>query len=157
MIPILALAAAMPAVGQAKAAVQRFREHMSERILYFTTTRQSDKPAAQIRLARAELDVQQAELLLRSVVQDVMALRDRATRADRARWVASYAFAVDQSKRVLQSIAEASGAHAHFQSHPLQRAVRDINTIACHVVFDLDSRLENFGKTMLGLEPEGLI
>jgi alkylation response protein AidB-like acyl-CoA dehydrogenase len=157
MIPILALAAAMPAVGQARAAVQRFREHMSERILYLTTTRQSDKPAAQMRLARAELEVHQAELLLRSVVQEVMELRDRATRADRARWVASYAFVVDQSKRVLQSIAEASGAHAHFQNHPLQRAVRDVNTMACHVVFDLDSRLENYGKTMLGMEPEGLI
>jgi 3-hydroxy-9,10-secoandrosta-1,3,5(10)-triene-9,17-dione monooxygenase len=157
MIPILGLAAAMPAVGQAKAAVQRFREHMTDRILYGTLTKQSDRPAAQIRLARAAIEAHQAELLLRSVVKDVMALRERATRADRSRWVSSYAYAVDQCKRVLQSVAEASGAHAHFQSHPLQRAVRDINTMACHALFDLDSRLENHGRTMLGLEPEGLL
>jgi alkylation response protein AidB-like acyl-CoA dehydrogenase len=157
MIPVLGLAAAMPAVGQAKAAVRRFRDHMTDRILYGTLTKQSDNPAAQIRLARAAIEAQQAELLLRSVVEEVMELRDNATREDRARWVASYAFAVDQSKRVLQSISEASGAHAHFQSHPLQRAVRDINTMACHVVFDLDSRLENHGKTMLGMDPVGLI
>jgi len=153
MIPILGLAAAMPAVGQARVAVQRFREHMSERILYGTASKQSEKPAAQIRLARAAVEVRQAELLLRDVVGEAMELRERATALDRARWLASYALAVDQSKRVLQSIAEASGAHAHFASHPLQRAVRDVNTMACHVVFDLDARLENLGKTLLGLEP----
>lgn len=82
-----------------------------------------------------------------------MELRERATAVDRAHWLASYALAVDQSKRALQSIAEASGAHAHFASHPLQRAVRDVNTMACHVLFDLDARLESLGKTLLGLEP----
>jgi len=157
MIPILGLAAAMPSVGQARAAVERFRAQMTERVLYATSVKQSEKPAAQMRLARADIEARQAELLLREVVREVMELRDQASLADRARWLASYAYAVDQSKRVVQSIAEASGAHAHFQSHPLQRAVRDINTMACHVVFDLDGRLEIAGRTMLGLEPRGLI
>jgi alkylation response protein AidB-like acyl-CoA dehydrogenase len=112
---------------------------------------------SQARLARAEIEVRQAEGLLRDVVQEVMEIRNDATECDRARWLASYAFAVDQSKRVLQSIAEASGAHGHFQSHPLQRAVRDANTMACHAIFDLDSRLETYGRTLLGLEPEGIL
>jgi len=157
MIPILALAASMPAVGQAREAVRRFREHMKGRVLYGTRSKQSDKPAAQIRLARAEIEAHQAELLLRDVVRDVMERRDRATEADRARWLGCTAYAVDQSKRVLQSIAEASGAHAHFQSHPLQRAVRDVNTMACHVVFDLDARLETQGRTALGLAAKGIL
>ena len=157
MIPILALAASMPAVGQARAAVKRFRDTMQERILYGSADKQADKPAAQIRLARADIEARQAELLLRDVVREVMQLRTDATVDDRARWVASFAYAVDQSKRVLQSIAEASGAHAHFQSHPLQRAVRDVNTMACHVVFDLDQNLERLGKAMLGQEPNGLL
>jgi alkylation response protein AidB-like acyl-CoA dehydrogenase len=157
MLPILALAAAMPALGQARAAVRAFREHMGERILYGTLSKQSSKPASQIRLARAEIEVHQAELLLRNAVRDVMERRNQAAEADRARWLASYAFVVDQSKRVLQSIAEASGAHAHFQSHPLQRAVRDVNTMACHMVFDLDSRLETHGRTLLGLEAKGIL
>jgi alkylation response protein AidB-like acyl-CoA dehydrogenase len=157
MIPILGLAAAMPSVGQARAAVRGFRQHMSERILYGTGARQSEKPLAQARLARAEIEAREAELLLRDVVAEIMALRAEATETDRARWLASYAYAVDQSKRVLQSIAEASGAHAHFQSHPLQRAVRDVNTMACHVVFDLDARLETFGRTLLGLPANGIL
>ncbi|MFT5442529.1 MAG: 3-hydroxy-9,10-secoandrosta-1,3,5(10)-triene-9,17-dione monooxygenase [Myxococcota bacterium] len=156
MIPILSLAASIPSVGQAKVAVKRFRDRMIERTLYATTTKQSDKPAAQMRLARAELEVRQAELLLRQTVAEVMELRENATTIDRTRWAASFAYVVDQSKRVLQSIAEASGAHAHFQSHPLQRAVRDVNTMACHVVFDLDSRLENHGRAMVGLDTAGM-
>lgn len=152
---ILALAAAMPSVGQARAAVRRLRDHVAERILYASSTRQSEMPAAQIRLARADIEARQAEELLRRTVAEVMALRDRASAEDRARWLAAYAFAVDQSKRVLLSIAEASGAHAHFQSHPLQRAVRDVNTMACHVVFDLDARMENYGRTLLGMDPIG--
>jgi alkylation response protein AidB-like acyl-CoA dehydrogenase len=157
MLPILGLAAAMPALGQAKVAVRRFQESMMERVLYGVGTKQADKPAAQMRLARAEIETRQAELLLRQVVAEVMELREKAEPSDRARWLGTYAFVVDQSKRVLQSIAEASGAHAHFQSHPLQRAVRDVNTLACHVVFDLDARLEIMGKTMVGGEPEGLL
>jgi len=155
MIPILGLAASMPAVGQAKTAVERFRNAMTDRILYGSGHKQSEKPAAQIRLARAEIEVRQAEGLLRQSVDEIMTLRDCATTGDLTRWLANYALAVDQSKRVLQSILEASGAHAHFLSHPLQRAVRDINTLACHTVFDLDARLENYGKTLLGIEIEG--
>ena len=101
--------------------------------------------------------MRQAELLLRDCVAEIQDLRDRATVADRARWAASMAMAVDQSKRVVQSLAEASGASAHFRSHPLQRAVRDLNTLACHVVFDLDGRLEIHGRTLLGMEPRGMV
>jgi 3-hydroxy-9,10-secoandrosta-1,3,5(10)-triene-9,17-dione monooxygenase len=157
MLPILALAASMPAVGQARAALRAFRDRMSERVLYGTGSKQADKPASQIRLARAEVEVRQAEALLRGVVSETMKLRNRAEVSDRARWLASTAYAVDQSKRVLLSLAEASGASAHFKTHPLQRAVRDVNTLACHVIFDLDARLEIHGRALLGLDPGGMV
>jgi hypothetical protein len=49
-------------------------------------------------------------------------------------------------------VAEASGASAHFQTHPLQRAVRDANVASCHVAFDRDAQTELLGKLLLGLE-----
>ena len=94
-----------------------------------------------------------AELLLRRTVEEVCSLRDSAGIDDRARWRAQTAIAVDRCKRVVQSISEASGASAHFQSDPLQRSLRDLNTLACHVVFDLDGTLEMYGRTLLGLDP----
>ncbi len=155
MIPILALAASMPAVGQARAAVHGFRERMQERVLYGTTTRQSEKATAQVRLARAEIEAREAEDLLRKVAANVMELRERATPEDRNRWVASLAYAVDRSKRVIGSIAEASGASAHLLTHALQRAKRDVDTLSTHTIFDLDGRLESYGRVLLGLEPNG--
>lgn len=153
MWPILTLAAAMPALGQARTVVRRFRERLAERVLLGTRTKQAEKPAAQIRLARAEVEVCEAELLMRHTVEEVRARRNTATIEDRARWAAQLAVAVDRCKRVIQTVCEASGAHAHFLNNPLQRALRDVNTLSCHVVFDIDARLELFGQVLLGLDP----
>lgn len=153
MLPILTLAAAMPALGQAKTVTRLFRERLTERMLIGTAIKQADKPAAQMRLARAEVEVCEAELLMRHAVEDVCTRRNTATMADRARWAAQLAVAVQQCRQVIQTVCEASGAHAHFQSSPLQRAWRDVNTLSCHVVFDLDARLEAFGRMLLGLDP----
>ena len=158
MLPILALTAAMPAVGQARAAVRGFRERMQQRTRLGSPVKQSEKPASQMRLARAEIESRQAESLLREIVAEVQRAAQRShARRPRALVAAAFALAVDQSKRVLLAVAEASGASAHFQQHPLQRAVRDVNTLSCHLVFDLDARLETYGRTLLGLEPGGMI
>lgn len=157
MLPILGLAASMVAVGQARAAVRGFQERMQQRILMTSGVKQAQKPMAQIRLARTTLEARQAEALLREVVADVQRLRNEATLADRARWLAACALAVDQSKRVLLALSEASGASAHFASHPLQRAVRDVGTLSCHAIFDLEARLEIYGRTLLGREPGGMV
>ena len=153
MLPVLTLAAAMPALGQAKTAVRWFREHLAQRVLLGTGTKQAEKPAAQIRLARVEVEVREAELLMRHAVEDVCTRRNTATVEDRARWAAQLAVAVERCKRVIQTVGEASGAHSHFLNNPVQRALRDVNTLACHTVFDMDGRLESFGRVLLGLDP----
>ena len=153
MLPILTLAAAMPALGQAKSTVRLFREYLTQRILLASGTKQAEKPAAQVRLARAEVEVCEAELLMRHTVEDVCTRRNTATMADRARWASQLAIAGHRCRQVIQTVCEASGAHAHFQSSPLQRAWRDVNTLSCHTVFDLDGRLEAFGRMLLGLDP----
>jgi alkylation response protein AidB-like acyl-CoA dehydrogenase len=48
---------------------------------------------------------------------------------------------------------EASGASAHLRSNPLQRIHRDVNTLSCHTVFDLEMGAENYGRLLLGMEP----
>ncbi len=60
---------------------------------------------------------------------------------------------MDQSKDAIRQIADASGASAHFQSDPLQRALRDVTTMSSHGVFDLEVRLEIYGRVLLGLDP----
>jgi len=153
MIPILVLAASMPVIGQARAVVRGFRERLLNHVRIGPgAVKQAEKPALQRRLAHAAIEIQQAELLLRDVAAEVRALRNQATRLQRARWVASGAHALHQAKRVIQDASEASGASAHFQSHPLQRALRDANVASCHLVFDLDAQQELYGKLLLGME-----
>jgi alkylation response protein AidB-like acyl-CoA dehydrogenase len=152
MIPILLLAAAMPAVGQARAVVSAFRTRLLERARLMGPV-QAQRASAQIRLAQAEIEVRQAELMLRDVAAAVMEKRDTATPAERAGWAASTAHVVHQCRRTILDVAEASGASAHFLSHPLQRAVRDVNVMSCHIIFDRDAQRENFGRLLLGYDP----
>lgn len=156
MSPILGLAASMPAVGQARAGLQRFREEAQTRKTYGGGATQATRASIQARLGRFTLLVDESEGLLRRVTDEVMALRNQAGPEQRTRWLASTARAVHKSREVLAGIAEASGASAHFESHPLQRAVRDLNTLCAHTVFDLDQRMEDYGRTLLGLSPTGL-
>ncbi|MFP6641829.1 MAG: hypothetical protein VCC04_16410, partial [Myxococcota bacterium] len=156
MPPILGLAASMPAVGQARAALERFTVELLDRKMYGRSRKHAERPATQSELASLKLAVEQAEGLLRTMVGEVMQVRDQASGRQRTRWLAATATAVQQSRQILARIAQSSGASAHFDSHPLQRAVRDVNTLSSHTVFDLDQRLENYGRTLLGLEPEGL-
>lgn len=114
---------------------------------------QADAAAAQALLARADLEVKQAERMMRSVVAETMELRDAASLEKRAEWSASYALIVQQCQRIVRELALASGATAHRVDNPLQRAVRDLSTGACHVVFDLEPQLRNHGRMMLGMEP----
>lgn len=153
MMPILTLAAAMPALGQARTVVRLFREYLTTRVLIETGSKQAERPASQMRLARAEVEVREVEGLLRNTVEDLCIKRNTATLEERARWATQLALAVDQCKRIIQSVCEASGAHSHFLDSPFQRAWRDVNTMSCHVVFDLDSKLQTYGRTLLGIDP----
>ena len=157
MTPILVQAAAMPAVGQVRAALRRFKADIQERRSYFQEIHQSDRPAMQMRLAQLEIGADRVERELRLVVSDVMARRNAATIEERAGWLARTAWVVNESREIIRSIADGSGASAHFRTHPLQRAVRDLNTISSHTVFDLEQRLETYGRTLLGLDPQGIL
>ncbi|HAL41331.1 MAG TPA: hypothetical protein DCP57_02720 [Gammaproteobacteria bacterium] len=52
---------------------------------------------------------------------------------------------------LVRNVVEASGASAHFLDNPLQRMQRDLNTLSCHTVFDLDLASEIYGRLLLGL------
>jgi hypothetical protein len=62
MIPILVLAASMPVIGQARAIVRGFHERLQTHVRMGPgAVRQAEKPALQRRLARAEIEIRQAE------------------------------------------------------------------------------------------------
>jgi hypothetical protein len=50
-------------------------------------------------------------------------------------------------------LVEGAGSSAHMTSSPLQRALRDINVMASHVVYDFDAATELLGRSLIDLPP----
>lgn len=154
--PIACLVATAAAIGVAEGAVDNLRERMSGRELaYSGGQQQRDQQAAQIRLANASAEVHAAGLLYASAVDLVARAcrgEHRLTLLERAQVRLWTAHAVSVSRRAVGEIVAVSGARSHFLDDPLQRAARDINTLAGHIVFDYDRAAEVYGRVALGLE-----
>lgn len=160
MLPFLAITAAVPAVGAARAAVAAFRERLDVRIMHGTTTRQGEKPAAQMRLARAEMEVRSADILLRDAARQTMEIANQAapsTAEQRIHVRLQVAWAMDACRRAIREVCEGAGSSAHALDNPLQRALRDVNVMASHVVYDMDLALELQGRALVGLPPNTVL
>jgi alkylation response protein AidB-like acyl-CoA dehydrogenase len=156
MLPLLAIAAAIPALGAARRARELFLDRLGARTLYATGTKQGQRPSAQIRLGTVSVQIDAAETLLRQAARDLQTwchAEEVCPTEERARLRMVVAQAVHTCREAIGAIMEASGASAHLRSHPMQRLVRDVNTISCHTVFDREIVAENYGRLLLGMEP----
>jgi alkylation response protein AidB-like acyl-CoA dehydrogenase len=156
MLPFLALTAAIPAIATAKSAVRLFRDRLKERVVFGTDSKQAEKPAAQMRLAMADTMSRTAEMLIRDVAKTLprFGLRGRAAEPDeRIALRMQIAYAMDLSRSAIRTVCEASGSSGHYLDNPLQRALRDINVMSSHVVYDLDVATELHGRALIGLPP----
>lgn len=155
LVPYLSYTAAAPALGIGLGALDAFRDYLSERIS-MVGEKHLDKPAAQIRLAEGDIELKAAGALLDSGVKRLLDCARRGvsfTVDERASYRAEACYIATMAKRAVDSLCEASGARAQFEDHPLQRFQRDINTLRGHVVFDLDTTMEMYGRVLLGLGP----
>jgi alkylation response protein AidB-like acyl-CoA dehydrogenase len=156
MLPVLGLTAAAPAVGGAQKAVALFRTRLGERTVYGTTTKQSDKATSHVRLGLLEERAASLEAKLKRIARSVMAWGESGEvcpELERASLRVQIASVVRESRDIARDVVEASGAHAHFLDNPLQRILRDMHTLSCHTVFDLDLAAEQHGRLLLGLPP----
>lgn len=156
MLPLLSIAAATPALGAARRALELFKERLGARTLYGTGSKQAQRQVAQIRLGDVAARIDAAETVLRGVGRGLSEWGERedvCPAAERARMRLLVAQVVRTCRDAVISIMEASGAGAHLKPHPMQRIHRDINTLSCHTVFDLEIGAENYGRLLLGMDP----
>lgn len=156
MLPLLSVAAATPAVGAAQRALELFQERLGGRAIYGTLTKQAERASAQTLLGNSTATVLTAEMLIRAVASEVDAWGENpevCPAQDRCRMRLQVAQAVQMCRDVVQELMKMSGAGAHMRSHPMQRILRDINTLSCHTVFDTDIGGENYGRLLLGMDP----
>jgi 3-hydroxy-9,10-secoandrosta-1,3,5(10)-triene-9,17-dione monooxygenase len=153
MVPALALTAAMPVLGAAEQVVELYRARVQERVLAYSGVAQKDQPAAQIRLGDARVRLRALSALVADTaagIERIVAVGDRVPRAVRADARAAAAHTVHESRAIIADLLEASGASAQFLSNPLQRAKRDVDIAAGHVVFDYDLSRELSGALSIG-------
>lgn len=156
MLPLLAIAAAIPALAASRKALRLFEQRIQERTLYGSDSKQGQSQSAHIRLGLATSEIESAEWILRQVGHHLEQWGRSETICpgdERAKLRLMVASVVRRCRDAVMTIVEASGASAHMDDHPMQRLQRDINMLSCHTVFDLDVAAENVGKLRLGLEP----
>jgi alkylation response protein AidB-like acyl-CoA dehydrogenase len=160
MTPFLGVTAAIGAVGIGRAAVAAFSEQLRQRVIPGSTNKQSDKPAAQMRLGHANVQIATAEMLLRSAVNRNVELAGGPVPANfeqRSFMRLQIASAVEICRGAVRSLVEAAGAGAHMRGNPLQRHLRDVNVMSNHVIYDIDAASELHGRALLGMEPNSMI
>ncbi|CDO35119.1 putative Pigment production hydroxylase [Novosphingobium sp. KN65.2] len=160
MLPQLCVAAAIPAIGAARAAVRLCNERLRKHVKMGTETTSVEKPAAQMRLARADILVDSAELMLRTASRrslEIGVLDEPEQITERIRLRAQIAYAVSQCVDAVRTTCEAVGSSVHALSNPMQRLLRDIQVMQSHIVYDLDVATELHGRTLVGLPPNSVL
>lgn len=160
MLPFLAMTAAISAIGAARVALNAYRARLGAHLRLGDDARKAEKPAAQIRLGRADVMVAGAEQIIRQAGRDNVAagaLAGRDQVAERIRTRAQIALGVSLCRDAVSLLNEAAGSGVHALDQPFQRAVRDLNVIASHVVFDADTAFELHGRSLIGLAPNSTL
>lgn len=160
MLPFLGMTASLSALGSAKSALAAFRERLAIHVRMGADTKQAEKAPAHIRMARADAIIHAAELALRQASRDVLALGayDEPEQTPKRMEVRAHiAHAVSLCRDAVNLLSEVAGSGAHMLDNPFQRAVRDINVISSHIVFDVDAAYELHGRGMIGLPPNSVL
>lgn len=160
VLPLLCLGAAIPALGAAKACVDHLRLHLTTHTTVGTAVVQAERPAAQMRLGRAQVMTSTAELIMRSTAREAYGLADVAEpeqTSERIRLRAQFAYAVGLCRDAVGILCDCAGSSLHFLTNPMQRCKRDIDVMSSHIVYDFDQASELHGRALLGLPPNAAI
>ena len=127
---------------------------MLDRNVYGTTERQSEKAIGQARLANLTARQLTLEKTLMQTASEVTAwgkTKEICPEIERAGLRVRIGHMVREARSIARDVLEGCGASAHDLENPLQRALRDIETLSGHTVFDLDVSTESYGRLLLGL------
>jgi 3-hydroxy-9,10-secoandrosta-1,3,5(10)-triene-9,17-dione monooxygenase len=122
--------------------------------------RTADSAAIHLRLSQACAEVDAAEVLMQQDVSETLRKgRDGESFSmlERARFRRDKAFCTQLGLQAVNRLFDLSGGHALFDSEPMQRFHRDAQAVAHRDGLIMDLGGQQFGRVMLGLEPDGVI
>ena len=141
-------------LGITQGALECFRERLAGKLRKITAKTSEQQVAAQLRYAKSSADVDAAELIvmrdLSEMTADAQSGRS-ATKEQRGRYRRDAAWCLQTCAAAVARLSPVAGGHAIFLDDPMQRALRDIQALASHVVSDWDTAGESYARAMLGL------
>lgn len=154
--PIASLVATASGIGIAEGALDNYFERLGGRVLAYSGGKMSrDSESQRIRFASVSAAVKTAGMLFDEAV-DLTARSNRGeirlTVQQRAQVRFWAAHCIQIARHAVAEIVAGSGARSHFTDDPLQRGMRDLNTLSGHVVFDHDRAADIYGRIALGME-----
>ncbi|MBR1124101.1 hypothetical protein JQ628_21405 [Bradyrhizobium lablabi] len=138
-------------LGMAEAGLKAFVEATSRRTTPYGVVK-AQNPIMQKRVAESTAEVAAARRLLEDMCDRfdaLMAIDQPMSAQDRIqmRWDACYV--VELSRRAIERLFAAAGAHGLYEGNKVYRAFRDINTACHHAVVDFDAVSNLMGQFRL--------
>jgi 3-hydroxy-9,10-secoandrosta-1,3,5(10)-triene-9,17-dione monooxygenase len=143
-----------PALGIARNAFAHWVDWMRSKVSTATGEAIAQLVPAQISLANAEVELDAAEFLLRRNL-DFIRQGSPISPDQRAISSASGAQAVQMICKAVDLLFYSSGSRGMFDQSPLQRAWRDVHTIASHFALNPETSAQIRARVLLGLPPVG--
>jgi alkylation response protein AidB-like acyl-CoA dehydrogenase len=152
----LSLVTSAPTIGAARGAVDLFVDRLKVRKVTGTQTILAEKPNYQALLAKADVMVRTAELLLQTLTRDVLERAASGNNHDIAARMANTAqnaYASRVARDAIRMLIDNAGSSVHLLADPLQRLARDANVACGHLIQDFEGLSEQHGRSLLGLPP----
>lgn len=139
-------------LGMAERGMKAFIEHTGGRKNAYGVVK-AENSGMQRRIAESSAEIAEARRLMEGNCRrfDLAMAEDQAPMpaVDRAQFRWDAAYIVELSRRAIERVFAASGAHGIYEGNPVLRAFRDINTACHHAVIDLDTVSEIRGRAIL--------
>ena len=122
--------------------------------------RTADSTPVHLRLSQACAEVDAAQVLMERDVVEILRKGREGEAFDpleRARFRRDKAFCTQLGLQAVNRLFDLSGGHALFESEPLQRFHRDAQAVAHRDGLIMELGGQQFGRVMLGLEPDSPI
>jgi alkylation response protein AidB-like acyl-CoA dehydrogenase len=145
------------ALGLAKAAKEAFFERLPDRkITYTDYDSQAKAPITHLQVSEAGLKVDEAEFHTHraaALVDTKSEAGESWTIEERARIRLALGATTLRAKEAVDIYNTASGGSSIYQSVPIQRIERDVQTVNLHAVMHPNTNFELYGRILCGLEP----
>jgi alkylation response protein AidB-like acyl-CoA dehydrogenase len=149
-----------PAAGIARGGLDAFIAEMKERRAANDMSPLAQSPAIQLRLAEAAALIDAADLLYKRSLRETMDkifAGETLSLEHRARSRRDQAYSVVLAKQAMELLFAAEGARGLHDSHPVQRAQRDVAAVSAHIVAGWDAPALTYGAIALGQTPRNPI